>query len=227
MGLTTEKKKGVISNFKPHEADTGSPEVQIALLSGRISHLTEHFKKHSKDHASRRGLLMMVAQRRRLLDYLKRKDKLATQVGTQRHEIPNFARVKELVRDGAIGELQEVCAWGNRQLPKPGYLPAAGEPPKTFHWDLWLGPAPEARYNRNRGLYQFRWFFDYSGGQITNNGIHFLDLIHWALGQDAPSAVTATNVLLSGSASAPTMRPSASGFMSVTPRPDGSSSHGR
>ena len=74
MGLTTEKKKGVISSFKTHEADTGSPEVQIALLSERINYLTEHFKVHAKDHHSRRGLLKLVGQRRRLLKYLKSKN---------------------------------------------------------------------------------------------------------------------------------------------------------
>ena len=74
MGLTAEKKKNVISNFKTHEADTGSAEVQIALLSERITYLTEHFKAHAKDHHSRRGLLKLVGQRRRLLNYLKNKN---------------------------------------------------------------------------------------------------------------------------------------------------------
>ena len=74
VALTAEKKKEVIENFKTHETDTGSPEVQIALLSERISYLTEHFKTHKKDHHSRRGLLKLVGQRRRLLDYLKRKN---------------------------------------------------------------------------------------------------------------------------------------------------------
>jgi small subunit ribosomal protein S15 len=74
VGLTAEKKKNVISNFKTHEADTGSAEVQIALLSERISYLTEHFKAHAKDHHSRRGLLKLVGQRRRLLNYLKNKN---------------------------------------------------------------------------------------------------------------------------------------------------------
>ena len=74
MALTVERKKEVIEIFKTHETDTGSPEVQIALLSERINYLTEHFKTHKKDHHSRRGLLKLVGQRRRLLDYLKRKD---------------------------------------------------------------------------------------------------------------------------------------------------------
>lgn len=72
MSLTKERKTEVIGAYRRGNADTGSAEVQIALLSGRISHLTEHFKKHAKDYASRRGLLQLVSRRRRLLDYLKR-----------------------------------------------------------------------------------------------------------------------------------------------------------
>jgi len=72
--LATEKKQAIISSFKLHDSDTGSPEVQIAILTERINYLTEHFKVHKKDHHSRRGLLKIVGQRRRLLDYLKKKD---------------------------------------------------------------------------------------------------------------------------------------------------------
>lgn len=74
MALTVEKKKDVITQFKKHDVDTGSPEVQVALLSERINMLNEHFKGHVKDHSSRRGLLKMVSQRRRLLDYLRAHD---------------------------------------------------------------------------------------------------------------------------------------------------------
>ena len=72
MALTTESKGSIIDQYRIHPSDTGSPEVQIAILSERISYLTEHFKTHKKDHASRRGLLKLVGRRRRLLEYLKR-----------------------------------------------------------------------------------------------------------------------------------------------------------
>jgi small subunit ribosomal protein S15 len=72
--LTAENKKEIINKFKLHNNDTGSPEVQIALLSNRIKYLTDHFKVHKKDHHSRRGLLKLVGQRRRLLNYLKKTD---------------------------------------------------------------------------------------------------------------------------------------------------------
>jgi small subunit ribosomal protein S15 len=71
MALVQEKKKELVQKYKRHDSDTGSPEVQVALLSERIAYLTEHFKTHKKDHHSRRGLLKLVGQRRRLLDYLK------------------------------------------------------------------------------------------------------------------------------------------------------------
>ena len=74
MALTKDKKTALIGEYKTHDKDTGSPEVQVAILSERISYLTEHFKSHGKDHHSRRGLLKLVGQRRRLLDYLKAKD---------------------------------------------------------------------------------------------------------------------------------------------------------
>lgn len=74
MALTAEDKKNIINEYATHEGDTGSPEVQVALLSKRITDLTEHLKEHKHDHHSRRGLLLMVGDRRRLLDYLKRVD---------------------------------------------------------------------------------------------------------------------------------------------------------
>ncbi len=86
MTLTREKKDNIINSYQLHGSDTGSPEVQVAILSERISYLTDHLKSHKHDHHSRRGLLKMVGQRRRLLDYLKGKD---------------FARYKELI--GRLG----------------------------------------------------------------------------------------------------------------------------
>lgn len=74
MAMTQDRKSELVEKFRTHDGDTGSPEVQIALLSERITYLTEHFQTHKKDHHSRRGLLQLVSRRRRLLDYLRRKD---------------------------------------------------------------------------------------------------------------------------------------------------------
>jgi predicted dehydrogenase len=116
-------------------------------------------------------------------NYLKNKQKLATQVGTQRHEYENFNRVRELVLDGAIGKLEGVSAWGDRQIPRPGYLPAQGEPPKHIHWDLWLGPAPEHPFNPGYfaggpGMNCLSWnmYWDFGSGQVGDMGSHTMDL---------------------------------------------------
>jgi small subunit ribosomal protein S15 len=84
MSVTAERKKEVISQYATNEADTGSPEVQVAVLSERIGNLTEHFKTHAKDNHSRRGLIKMVSQRRRLLDYVKSKDQARYEALIQR-----------------------------------------------------------------------------------------------------------------------------------------------
>jgi len=131
-------------------------------------------------------------------NYLKNKHKLATQIGTQRHEYENFNRVRELILDGAIGELQEVCAWGNRKLPMPGYPPAEGEPPKYLHYDLWLGPAPFHPYNPayfalGPGMNCLSWnmYWDFGTGQVGDMGSHTMDLAWNALDAELPTSVEA------------------------------------
>lgn len=116
-------------------------------------------------------------------NYLKRRTKIATQCGTQRHEQENFNRVRELILDGAIGELESVSTWGNRQIPRPGYLPAQGEPPKELHYDLWLGPSPFHPYNPGyfsggpgANCLQWNMYWDFGNGQIGDMGSHTMDL---------------------------------------------------
>ena len=87
MILEAEKKREIVDEYRIHERDTGSPEVQVALLTERIRYLTEHFKTHKKDHHSRRGLLKLVSQRRKLLDYLKKSDKDRYKTVIERLEI--------------------------------------------------------------------------------------------------------------------------------------------
>jgi predicted dehydrogenase len=128
-------------------------------------------------------------------NYLKNKNKLATQVGTQRHEFENFNRVRELVRDGAIGELVEVCAWGDRQIRRSGYLPAEGEAPAWLHFDLWLGPSPNHPYNPGyfvggSGMNCLSWnmYWDFGSGQVGDMGSHTMDLAWNALDASLPTA---------------------------------------
>lgn len=130
--------------------------------------------------------------------YLKNKHKLATQCGTQRHEIENFNRVRELIRDGVIGKLESVSTWGNRQIPKPGYFPAAGEPPKHLHYDLWIGPSPFHPYNPGYfvggpGMNCLSWnmYWDFGNGQIGDMGSHTMDIAWNAIDAALPTAAEA------------------------------------
>ena len=130
--------------------------------------------------------------------YLKNKTKLATQCGTQRHAIENFNRVRELIRDGAIGKLERVSAWGDRQLRRPGYLPAQGEPPKGFNWDLWLGPSPFHPYNPGYfsggpGMNCLQWnmYWDFGSGQVGDMGSHTMDLAWNAIDAGLPTSAEA------------------------------------
>ena len=125
--------------------------------------------------------------------YLKNKHKIATQCGTQRHANPNFNRVRELIVDGAIGELSDVYTWGNRQIPRPGYLPAQGEPPKHLHYDLWIGPSPWHPYNPGYigGCLKWNMYWDFGSGQIGDMGSHTMDLAWNAIDTDLPTTAQA------------------------------------
>lgn len=128
--------------------------------------------------------------------WLAKKDKLATQVGMQRHANPNFNRVRELIVDGAIGDLQAAYCWGDRQIRRNGYYPAEGQPPAGLHWDLWLGPAPfhpysPAYFRGGCGMNCLEWnmFWDFGVGQIGDMGSHTMDLVWNAIDATLPTAI--------------------------------------
>jgi len=131
-------------------------------------------------------------------NWLSKKGKLATQVGTQMHAQPNYARIKEMIRDGAIGDLQSAVAWGNRKIPRPGYYPAEGTPPSGLHWDLWLGPSQDRPYSPkyftgNPGANCLEWnmFWDYGVGQIGDMGSHMMDLLWNGVDATLPTSIRA------------------------------------
>ena len=140
-------------------------------------------------------LAISVAEARTVrANWLTKKGKLATQVGMQRHAIPNFNRVRELGLDGAIGELKSAAAWGNRQIRRDGYLPAQGEPPKTLAFDLWLGPAPVHAFNPeyiSGGCLKWNMFWDFGAGQIGDMGSHTMDLLWNAVDATLPTSAEA------------------------------------
>jgi predicted dehydrogenase len=114
------------------------------------------------------------------------------QVGTQQRSAPHYHQAKELLRSGAIGEIVSVqCNFFRNIMPGIGNPPDT-EAPAELDWNMLLGPAPQRRYNPNRGLYHFRWFWDYSGGQMTNLGHHSLDIVHWIFDIKGPRAVSSS-----------------------------------
>ena len=169
---------------------------------------TDHTHAHIATWAMNRGLhvycekpLANSVEEARIVraKYLENKHKLATQVGMQRHAFENFNRVRELVKDGAVGELQRVSAWGNRQLRKPGYLPAAGKPPKHLHYDLWIGPSPHHPYNPGYfsggpGANCLNWnmYWDFGSGQVGDMGSHTMDLAWNGTDAHLPTAAEAS-----------------------------------
>ena len=168
-------------------------------LDAVICSTTDHTHAFIANWAMNRGLHIFcekpmancVQEARVVRDtYLKNKHKLATQCGTQRHANPNFNRVRELIVDGAIGELSDVYTWGNRQIPRPGYLPAQGEPPKHLHYDLWIGPSPWHPYNPGYigGCLKWNMYWDFGSGQIGDMGSHTMDLAWNAIDTDLPTS---------------------------------------
>ena len=144
-----------------------------------------------KDVYVEKPLSLCVAEGRKMVEAA-RKYKRVTQVGIHRRSSPFVKEAAEIVRSGYLGRIMSVRAFHiQNEWPKGIGSPPNEKPPANFDWEAWLGPAPFKPYNKNRTFYRFRWFWDYSGGQLTNFGVHYIDAIHWALGQDTPSAVTA------------------------------------
>lgn len=151
---------------------------------------TIHACQAGKDVYVEKPISLRVAEGRAMVQAVKR-NKRVCQSGLHRRSAAMFREMAECVRGGGLGRSHGVRTFHiQNEWPKGIGNPPDSPPPPGMDWEAWLGPRERRPYNRNRGLYQFRWFFDYSGGQITNNGIHYLDLIHWALGQEAPLAVT-------------------------------------
>jgi len=129
-------------------------------------------------------------------NYLQRKSKVATQHGTQRHAYPNFERLRELLLDGAVGELRTVHGWDSRQLPRPGYPAGEGMPPAFLHYEQWIGPSPYHPYTPqyfggSAGMNCLFWnmYRDFGVGQMGDMGAHTMDLLWNAIDAGAPTAI--------------------------------------
>jgi len=144
-----------------------------------------------KDVYVEKPLSLVVSEGRAMVNAA-REHKRVVQVGIHRRSAAFVKEAADLVRTGAVGAITVARAFHvQNEWPRGIGAPPDEPPPPGFNWDAWLGPAPMRAYNKNRTFYRFRWFYDYSGGQMTNFGVHYMDAIQWALGHTAPLAVTA------------------------------------
>jgi predicted dehydrogenase len=144
-----------------------------------------------KDVYVEKPLSLCVAEGRKMVEAVHGHGRVC-QVGIHRRSSPVCREAAEVIRSGALGKISLARAFHiQNEWPKGIGNPPDSEPPAGFDWEQWLGPAPKVPYNKNRTFYRFRWFYDYSGGQVTNFGVHYIDFIQWALGKEAPLAVTA------------------------------------
>jgi predicted dehydrogenase len=142
-----------------------------------------------KDVYVEKPLTLFVREGRWMID-VARRHKNVVQVGTQQRSGPHYQRAREIIQKGQLGKILSVRMGTFRNI-MPGFgRPADSDPPADLDWEMWLGPAPLRRYNPNRAIYHFRWFWDYSGGQMTNLAAHSLDIVHWYLNLTGPTSVT-------------------------------------
>jgi predicted dehydrogenase len=144
-----------------------------------------------KDVYVEKPLSLTVVEGRRMVEAANRTGRIA-QVGIQRRSSAMIRKGCELVRSGGLGQVTIArCYHLQNESPMGIGRPQPCDPPPGLDWNMWLGPAPRVPYVPNKCLYRFRWFYNYSGGQLTNFGAHYIDQIQWALGQDAPKSVMA------------------------------------
>lgn len=144
-----------------------------------------------KDAYVEKPLSLTVVEGRKMVETAQRTGRVS-QVGTQRRSTAALKEAAEFVRSGGIGHVSVAKSYSiDNEWPRGIGNPPDSDPPDPQQWDRWLGPAPMVRYNKNRTFYKFRWFYNYSGGQLTNYGVHNMDMIRWCLGKEYPRRVTA------------------------------------
>ena len=144
-----------------------------------------------KDVYVEKPLSLTVAEGRHMVETAERTRRVV-QVGTNRRSWKTYREMIDFVHGGGIGKITVAKSFSIRnEWPNGLGAPTEGAPPDEWQWDHWLGPAPKVPYDSNRMFYNFRWFYNYSGGQLTNFGVHYMDIIRWAMGKDSPRAVSA------------------------------------
>ncbi len=146
-----------------------------------------------KDVYCEKPLAYSIAEGKAMVKAARANDRI-TQMGTQVHAGENYRRVVEVIRSGGIGKIHLCRVWIAMARERDNNLgnPPDSDPPAGLDWDLWLGPAPKRPFNKNRFLFNFRWFWDYAGGVLSDMGCHIMDLVHWSMQATAPLSVTSS-----------------------------------
>ena len=165
--------------------------VVIATLDHWHALQTVHACQAGKDVYVEKPLSLCVAEGRQMIEAVRKHNRVC-QVGIHRRSVALCQEATAFVRSGGLGKVTAARAFHiQNEWPNGIGNPPDENPPADLDWGAWLGPAPKRSYNKNRTFYRFRWFYDYSGGQVTNFGVHYVDFIQWALGAEAPVRVMA------------------------------------
>jgi predicted dehydrogenase len=201
LDFAARKIGGSPRQFKDYRQLLESKDVDAAVISTPDHwHALQTIQacQAGKDVYVEKPLSLCVTEGRRMVGAVRKFNRVC-QVGIHRRSVPFCREAADYVQSGALGKITAARAFHiQNEWPEGIGNPPDESPPPGVDWEAWLGPAPMKPYNRNRTFYRFRWFFDYSGGQLTNFGVHYLDFIHAALGQDAPQAVTAMGGKVAG-----------------------------
>lgn len=194
LDLAARKSRGTPARFKDYRKVIESKDVDaVAIATPDHWHALMFVEacRAGKDVYVEKPLSLTVWEGRRMVEVAV-ETKRVSQVGIHRRSSKLFQEAAEFVRGGGLGKVTVARGYHIlNEWPAGIGKPETGPPPSEEEWDRWLGPAPKVPYNSNRMYYNFRWFYNYSGGQLTNFGVHYMDMLRWSLGKDSPRAVTA------------------------------------
>jgi predicted dehydrogenase len=194
LDLASKKSRATPKRYKEYRKLLEDRDVQaVAIATPDHWHALMFVDacKAGKDVYVEKPLSLTVSEGRRMVQVAE-ETKRVTQVGIHRRSVKVLQEAAEYVRSGALGRITVARGFHlQNEWPKGiGNIPD-GPAPTPEQWEAWLGPAPKVPYNKNRTFYRFRWFYDYSGGQITNFGVHYMDMLRWACGLESPKSVVA------------------------------------
>jgi predicted dehydrogenase len=194
LDLAVKKSRATPKRYKEYRALLDDKDVDAVVIA-----TPDHWHaimfieacNAGKDVYVEKPLSLTVYEGRKMVETAGRTGRVA-QVGTNRRSWKSYSEAAEFIRSGGIGRVSAArCFHIHNEWPIGLGKAPDGPPPSAEEWDRWLGPAPKVPYNPNRMYYNFRWFYDYSGGQLTNFGVHYIDIIRWFLGLETPKAVAA------------------------------------